>query len=180
MIKEDPKTLKKTAEGLGKQLGKNTSDGQNALIKQLLEKGIKPKDIIGLNDTMVEGIYGQAYRLYNSGKYKDAIHLFRLLIMLNSTDPKYTMGLAACYHMMKDYDNAVAAYTMCSVIDPLSPIPHYHVSDCYLKLDDKRSALISLELALQRVGEKPEFATIKDRISRSIETLTEEIKKEAA
>jgi len=179
MVNTDPKTLKQTTERMAGQLGKKTADGQNALIKQLLEKGIKPKDIIGLNDTMVEGIYGQAYRLYNAGKYKEAIQLFRLLIMLNAMEAKYTMGLAACYHMLKEYENAIAAYTSCGVIDPLSPIPYYHVSDCYLKMEDKRSALIALEFALKRVGEKPEFAIIKDRIIRSIESLKQEINQEA-
>lgn len=176
MAKTDTKHVNKATEEMAGRVGKETAGAQETVLKQLLEHGIKPKDVMGLNDALVEGIYGQAYRLYNTGKYKDAIQLFRLLMMLNATEPRYTMGLAACYHMLKEYDNAVGAYALCSTIDPGNPIPYYHVSDCYIKLNDKHSALLSLEFALRRVGEKPEYATIKDRIIRSIETLKKEIK----
>lgn len=178
MVKSDLKAIKKATQEMAGQIGTETKENQSNMMKQLLEKGFKPKDIMGLNDTMVEGIYGQAYRLYNTGKYRDAIQLFKLLLMLNSTDPRYTMGLAACYHMLKEYENAIGAYTLCGVIDPNSPIPHYHVSDCYLKINDKRSALIALEFALKRVGDKPEYQTIKDRITRSIDSIKKEIHQE--
>jgi type III secretion system low calcium response chaperone LcrH/SycD len=178
MAKADPKTIHKATDEMASRVGKETAEAQDTVLKQLLEHGIKPKDVMGLNDALVEGIYGQAFRLYNTGKYKDAIQLFRLLIMLNSSEPKYTMGLAACFHMLKEYENATGAYTLCGTLDPGNPIPYYHVSDCYIKMEDKRSALIALECALKRVGDKPEYATIKDRIIRSIDSLKKEIKQE--
>lgn len=178
MAKADLKVVKKATEEMADRIGKESFEGQETIVKQLISHGVAPKDVMGLNDAMVEGIYGQAYRLYNTGKYKDAIQLFRLLIMLNASEPKFLMGIAACYHMLKEYDNAVGAYTLCGVIDPDNPVPYYHVSDCYLKMEDKRSALVSLEFALRRVGEKPEFSIIKDRIIRSIDSLKKEIKEE--
>ncbi len=177
MAKADPKLVKQTTE-LALRLGVENAEGQSLLMQQVVDFGVQPQEVIGLNDAMVEGIYGQAYRLYNTGKYKDAIQLFRLLITLNPTEAKYSMGIAACFHMLKEYENAIGAYTLCGAIDPDNPIPYYHVSDCYIKMEDKRSALIALEFALNRVGDKPEYATIKDRITRSIESLKKEIKEE--
>ncbi len=178
MAKPGPKGVKKAAKELAEKLGKERGKEQDPLAKKVLEKGFKPKDVLGMNDTMVEGIYGQAYRLYNTGKYKDAIQLFRLLIMLNATEPKYAMGLAACFHMLKEYENAIGSYGICAAIDPTNPIPHYHASDCYLKMNDKRSALIALELASSRIGEKPEYQGIKDRVEGSIASLKKEIDQE--
>jgi len=139
------------------------------------QKNIMPKDALGLSDDVVEGIYGQAYRLYNSGKYGEASQLFRLLLTLNSADPKYTLGLAACYHMQKDYRNAAAAYAISAVIDPDNPVLYYHSSDCYMNLGDPKSALLALEIAVNRAGGKPEHQLLKDRALMAMESLKEEI-----
>ena len=129
-----------------------------------------------LTDEYVENIYAQAYRLYNTGKYDEAMHLFRVLIMMNSMEPKYMMGLAASYHMLKDYVNAIQTYMMCSVFDPSNPIPHYHSADCFIQMKDFFSAMMSLELTIERAGSDPRYATIKERAKLSLERL----KKQAA
>jgi type III secretion system low calcium response chaperone LcrH/SycD len=87
------------------------------------------------------------------------------------------MGLAACFHMMKEYKNAVSTYAICGVIDPDNPIPHYHASDCYIHMNDPVSALIALEMAIKRAGDKPEYQMLKDRALLSIESLKKEIAK---
>jgi type III secretion system low calcium response chaperone LcrH/SycD len=174
-MKGEQYQIKKATEELGTAVGKEKAkDFQNVAAK-VVQQGMMPKDMMGLSDAMVEGIYGQAYRLYNTGKYRDASQLFRLLIMLNSAEPKYAMGLAACFHMMKDYKNAVSTYTICGVVDPDNPIPHYHASDCYIHMEDPVSALIALEMAVKRAGNKPEFQMIKDRALLTIESLKKEI-----
>lgn len=147
------------------------------IASKMVGPGVPPKDAMGLSDQMVEGIYAQAYQLYNTGKYKEASQLFRLLIMLNGAEAKYSLGLAACYHMAKDYETAVIVYTTCGTLDPNNPIPHYHASDCYLQMNDKVSAMIALEMAVKRSGTKPEFAQLKDRALMTIESLREEITK---
>ena len=174
-MKSDQHQIKKATAEIGTALGKEkTKEFQNAASK-VVQQGMMPKDMMGLSDAMVEGIYGQAYRLYNTGKYKDASQLFRLLIMLNSTEAKYAMGLAACFHMLKEYKNAVSTYSICGVIDPENPIPHYHASDCYIHLNDPVSALIALEMAIKRAGNKQEYQTLKDRALLTIDALKKEI-----
>jgi type III secretion system low calcium response chaperone LcrH/SycD len=175
-MKGDQRQIKKAAEQVGTALSnEKKADFQNITAKAV-QQGVMPKDMLGLSDAMIEGIYGQAYRLYNTGKYKDACQLFRLLIMLNSTEPKYAMGLAACFHMLKEYKNAVSSYAMCGVIDPENPIPHYHASDCYIHLKDPVSAIIALEMAIKRAGNKLEYQTIKDRAQLTINSLKQDMK----
>ena len=176
-MKGEQQQIKKATEELGTSLGKEKSKELQNVASKVVNEGYIPKDMLGLSDAMVEGIYGQAYRLYNTGKYKDASQLFRLLIMLNSTEPKYAMGLAACFHMLKEYQNAVSTYAICGIIDPENPIPHYHASDCYLHLQDPVSALIALEMAVKRAGDKQEYQTLKDRALLTIESLKQEVNK---
>lgn len=179
-MKGDRQQLKKVTEKIAAELDKEKSKEYQALVSKVVQQGVAPKDVMGLSDAMVEGIYGQAYRLYNTGKYKDAIQLFRLLIMLNASEARYTMGLAACFHMLKQYKNAVETYTLCAILDPENPIPHFHASDCYIQTGDHLSALIALEMAVKRAGEKPQYQTLRDRALLTIESLKKEISKVAS
>lgn len=161
---------------MSKSLGAQIPEEFEAVADKLLSKGGSPRDALGITDQMIEGIYGQAYNLYNTGKYKDASELFRLLIMFNPSEQKYALGLAACFHMMKEYKGAASIYTICSSMDPASPVPHYHASDCYLQLGDKVSALITLEMAVKRAGSRAEFQQLKDRCMLTIDSLKRELK----
>ena len=176
-MKGEQHQIKKATEEIGERIGKEKAQEFQKVAEKSITKALTPKDAMGLSDAMVEGIYGQAYRLYNTGKYRDASQLFRLLIMLNSIEPKYAMGLAACFHMLKEYKSAVDSYAIVGVIDPDSPVPFYHASDCYIQMGDPISALIALEMALKRAGDKPEYRTLKDRATMTIESLKKEVAK---
>ena len=167
--------VKKATENVGAGVANEKIEGIKNAIDRASRKGASAKEALGLTDAMVEGIYGQAYRLYNTGKYKEAIKIFRLLLTINATEPKYAMGLAACFHMSKDYKSAVDSYSIASMIDPNSPIPLYHASDCYIKMGDPVSAIVMLETAKKRAGEKPEFKTLKDRVNMTLESLNKEV-----
>ncbi|PJD93770.1 MAG: CesD/SycD/LcrH family type III secretion system chaperone [Parachlamydia sp.] len=174
-MKGEKSQIKKAASNVGAELKQEKEKKVKSATDNVVNKGLAPKDLIGMSDSMVEGVYGQAYRLYNTGKYRDAAQLFRLLIMLNATEPKYAMGLAACYHMLKGYESAAQVYAICAMLDPESPVPHYHSSDCYLQMGAKMSAIMALEMALKRAGDKPQYATLKDRSSLTLASLRKEL-----
>lgn len=151
----------------GRSQKKMIEEGAEKIWKQ----GMSPKEAIGVSSSYLEGIYSQAYRLYNTGKYTEAIHLFRILIMFNPMEPKYMLGLAACFHMLKDYTTAIENYTIASVLDPGNPIPHYHSSDCCIQTEEYLSAMLYLELTIERCKDKQEFAKMKERAQLSLESL---------
>ena len=164
-------TIMEVLERFGKENSKDLAEAVGKISKNVFEKGMLPKDAMGLSDSMVEGIYGYAYRLYNSGKYRDAAHLFRILIMLNPTESKYILGLAACQHMQQDYVNAIASYAFIGMIDPYNPLPHYHASDCYIKTGLIPMAIAELEQAIGKCGSQPQYALIKERAYLMLESL---------
>ena len=167
MKKEALNAAEMQSEKFDKALGEIT----NKMFKQ----GMSPKDAMGVNNAILENIYAQAYRLYNTGKYVEASHLFRILIMMNAMESKYLLGLAACFHMLKEYMNAVQTYTMCVAIDPENPIPHYHSSDCFIQMKDYLSAMVCLELTIKRAGDKPEYSKMKERAQLSLESLKKQL-----
>lgn len=134
-----------------------------------------PKDAMGLTDNMVETMYGQAFRLYNTGKYADAAQMFRLLVMLSPGDPKYIFGLAACMHLLKEYRNAIELYTMCASLDRESPLALYHLSDCCMQIQDKLSALVALEMLVKRAGDNPAHQVLKDRAQMTLTSLRKDL-----
>lgn len=143
------------------------------ITEDIYENGKAPYEAMGMNKDMVEGLYSFGYRMYNTGKYDEAIQLFRLLIMLDPTNPKFVLGLAACFHMKKDYENAASSYVLCSMIDMTDPIPSYHASDCYINLGKNDLAADALKLCLQRIGNRGEFDAIKDRAQITLDMLEE-------
>lgn len=174
-MKSEQYQLKKAAEDIGANINAAKSKETKDVVGKVVQNAATPKDAMGLSDAMVEGIYGQAYRLYNTGKYRDASQLFRLLIMLNTTESKYTMGLAACFHMLKEYKAAADVYALVTVIDPKSPIPFYHASDCFMQMNDNPSAIIALQMAVERAGDNPAFKTLKDRALLTLDSLKKQM-----
>lgn len=166
------------------QLGRNLEEKGGATFDKMAQRALKNsgsiKDILGVSDESAESVYGQAYLLYNTGRYRDAAEIFRLLIMLNSTEAKYLMGLAACYHMLKEYQSAASTYNLVSIIDPNNPIPFFHASDCYIQIGDKVTAAVMLEMAIQRANNKNEFATLLERAKITLEAIKKDISKGAA
>jgi type III secretion system low calcium response chaperone LcrH/SycD len=167
--------IKQAAGQVGGSAKESAAGNVDKAVKQATKGGKSMKDILGLTDVMVEGMYGQAYRLYYTGKYRDASQIFRMLLMISPSEVKYAMGFAACFHMLKEYKGAAAAYSLVSSMDPNSPVPFYHASDCYIKLGDPFSAIVALEMAIKNAGTKPEFRSIKDRASMTIEGLKTEL-----
>lgn len=154
---------------------KMTKEEIDKTASDVFDKGMLPKDAMGISDAMMEGIYGQAYHMYNSGKYQEAGQLFRLLVMLNATEPKYMLGLAGCYHLEKEYENAILVYALVEVLAPNDPAPYYHSADCYMQLQAPKLAKEQLEGALKLCGDKREYRVLKDRVEAALRGFAPEV-----
>ncbi|MCB1118397.1 MAG: SycD/LcrH family type III secretion system chaperone [Chlamydiia bacterium] len=175
MMKNIKQQIKSGTKEAAEKLKEDKGLDYDKFLKGVMGKSMSVKDTLNMSDSTVEGIYGQAYRLYNNGKYTDAMHLFRLLIMINSTEPKYTMGLAATLHMMKEYKAATEIYNLAGITDPDNPLPFFHSSDCFLQLNDPASAVLMLGMALKRTKGKPQFKMLEDRCKITMEGLKAQI-----
>lgn len=174
-MKWNEEEIKQAADMITSQLSMELAEKATLMTDMLINHDVPPKAAFGISNEQIEAIYAQAYRLYNTGKYQEAIDLFRVLIVMDASDSKYALGLAACFHMLKEYDSAVKLYMMTGIIDGDSPIPHFHASDCYIQMGDRASAVLSLDMAVKRAGEKPEYQVLKDRALLTIDSLKKEL-----
>jgi type III secretion system low calcium response chaperone LcrH/SycD len=166
------------------RLNINAGEQAQAELKKILsaalDKGVMPKTALKLDDTVMEAIYSQAYTLYNHGKYKEASYIFRLLMLLDFTTPKYVLGLAACSHRMKEYTNASNLYMIAAGLDPTNPLPHFHATDCYIQLGAPALAIISLGMAITAAGAQAQYKLIKERAELMKSTLEQQIDNQAS
>lgn len=174
-MKPEDEKIKQGIKQVGEAVNKQVVGGVTQMVMDMTKHGKLPREAWNISDAKIEEMYDQAYRLYNTGKYKQSAQLFRLLIMINADEPKYALGLAACFHMMKEYKNAIETYTLCSILDGKDPVPLFHSSDCFIQSGDKFSALVVLEMAVKKAGDDPKFQVLKDRALMTIEGLKKEM-----
>lgn len=176
-MKHAKQEIKQATSGTGKFVEEKLGADFEKIGAGGAKKGSSIKDILGVSDDSAEAIYGQAYLLYTTGKYRDAAEIFKLLIMMNSIESKYVMGLAACYHMLKEYQSAASTYMLVSAVDGQNPLPYFHASDCYIQMGDKVSAALMLEMTLKKVGDNKKFETLKQRATITLAGLKQELLK---
>src|ERR1700750_2614341 len=79
-------------------------------IVSALVGGATLKEIHGVPDNVMEGIYAHAYQFYQAGRLDDAEVFFRFLSVYDMSNPEYLMGLAATLQQKKQYQQAIESY----------------------------------------------------------------------
>ncbi len=173
---------KEVVEGIINKAGAKATEEQKKMMREfttnVVQKGQLPQQAIGLSDDAMEAIYSHAYRLYNSGRFKDSQTLFQFMMMLNPLEKKYALGSAASFHMMKDYPRATSVYALCAALDPTDPMNFYYASDCYLQMGKIEHALATLKTAMERSGDKKMYEPLINRGKLTLQFLEERIKQE--
>lgn len=167
--------LQDTLQRINPSSGKQSEATIKHVLEGALKKGIMPKTALKLTDETMEAVYTQGYNLYGQGKYKEASHVFRLLMLLDFTTPKYVLGLAACAHRQKEYENAANLYLVCASLDPTNPLPHFHAADCYLQVKLPTVALFSLTMAINAAADQKQYALVKERAMLMKKALDEQL-----
>lgn len=146
----------------GDKMTKETKDLLEGVFVKILE-GELPKNALEFSDSIVEHAYAYAYNLYVTGNYDSARHMFTYLQFLDRKDPRFPMGLAACFSKTKDYVNAIRALTQATCLDMKSPIPYYHISDCFTQLGNPEMAVAYLIMTIKLAKKNPVYQPIEQR-----------------
>jgi len=167
--------IKASIEKHGPDLpAKRKKEMEEAFIK-MFEEGKMPKDVQGYTPKMMETIYTYGYRLFKSGKYRDALSFFRFLFRKDPTSYRYCFQVAICYHYLKEYDSASAYYIIAGDIDPNNPVPQFHLSDCWVHLGLPQSALLALERTIRLCKDTPQYQPLKERAIAEYNKLQESV-----
>lgn len=146
--------------------------------RKILFENQLPRDALGMTDEMMEFIYGQGYKMYQSGQIKEAAEVFKMLALLNINEAKYSIALGVCYVQQKNWDYAIRVFATAMFIDQYDPYPAMQMAECYLKLGDRYSALNMFTIAFERAVQNPLYETIAERLVLTIETLDKTLKDE--
>lgn len=101
----------------------------------------------------LEPFYADAFAQYEAGQMQTAIESFRFLCYKHPLEGRFWFGLAASLQENKEYETALEAWAVTSVLKQEDPYPHFHAAECYFSLLNIQDALIALDKASERVKE---------------------------
>ena len=111
------------------------------VLKKMNEENITLKEAMDIDERFLEEIYRMAYSQYEQGLYKDAINNFKILATASPDNHKYLMGLAACFHQQKEYEEAAEVFLLALHIDQHDPSPVFYLADCFQQLGREKEAI---------------------------------------
>ena len=148
------------------------------VLEKVLKEGLTIKEAMNCDPQVFEWIYSIAYRYYQSGKVDEALPIFSFLVKVDTKDPRFPLGMAACYEMKKEYRRAIESYMhLFYFSDPSDPMPWYRIAECYLKLEEKEAAMIALATFILLAGNEEKFSSTKQKAARMLTHLTCEVQK---
>ncbi len=142
-----------------------------SLVGMFLHQGLTHKELYDLSDEDMESCYALAYLMYKNGKYEDARAQFAFLVFYDHLERKYWLGLAAALQMLEQYENAVTAYSIATLLDVEDPLVPFHAAECHIGLGDTQKAKNALEASIMASGDNEAFADLKNKASALLELL---------
>lgn len=118
-------------------------------ITTALMDGATYKDIHGIPQSTMDGIYSYAYEFYQQGKLKEAETFFRFLSIYDFYNTDYVMGLAAVYQLTKRYAKATELYALAFVLAKNDYRPLFHAGQCNLMMKKSSAAIHCFESVLE-------------------------------
>lgn len=79
-------------------------------------------------------LYCCAYHFYENGKYSEGVDFFKLLTQMDSENTANWIGLGACQQMLKNYNEALLAYSTALILDQTNPNVYLHAANCCFAL----------------------------------------------
>ncbi|MBA2369894.1 MAG: SycD/LcrH family type III secretion system chaperone [Candidatus Protochlamydia sp.] len=144
---------------------------------QKIEEGELLKDALGFTPEMMDAVYSNAYNMFQSGQYKRALPLFEYLHKLDPLDYNYPFSIAACYQYQKMYEDAAAYYIICGELDPLNPVPRFHLFSCFVNMNELPSAWVAIQETITLAEMDPQYNELKDRALLEYKGFKKELKK---
>jgi type III secretion system low calcium response chaperone LcrH/SycD len=140
-------------------------------INDFFEKGGTWQLLMGITNAELELHYAQAYEAYVAGQLETATAIFTTLSMMNPYEMKYWFGLGATKQLLQEYEAAVLAYTISSVLDESNPTPLFHAGQCHYALQERDNCIESLEKALARANGQEQYRSMIAEAERLMRTI---------
>lgn len=120
--------------------------------------GATIKDLKGVDDGVMEGVYAYAYRFYVNGQLDEAETFFRFLCLYDFYNGEYALGLAAVHQMKGNYQKAIDLYAIAATLLHADYRPMLHVGQCQLALGKPQVARECFQIVVDSAKD-PAFVT---------------------
>ena len=114
--------------------------------------------------------YRDAYTFYEQEQFKLAVDSFQALCILDPFFKKHWMGLGGAAQMMQNYEKALRAYGMASLLDDDDPYPHFYAYQCLSATQQNEDAQKALNLAVERCNSSI-YLSLKKKIREKLQIL---------
>ena len=95
---------------------------------------------------------------YAAGQHRDAVDVFRFLCLHRHAEPRFWLGLAASSQVLGLHAVAVQAYGVCAIVQPGDPQVSLRAAECFIAINDAKSAGTALGVVEELAAGKPEHA----------------------
>ncbi|WP_429522694.1 type III secretion system translocator chaperone SicA [Paraburkholderia youngii] len=103
-----------------------------AAVIAAVQNGASLKDLQGVSQELMDGIYALAYQFYQDGRIDDAEAFFRFLCIYDFYNAEYALGLAAVFQFKKNYARAIDIYALAFALSKEDYRPIFHTGQCHL------------------------------------------------
>ncbi len=100
----------------------------------------------------IDLLYKLGFSLYESGDYEKAKDIFQRLVISKPMKKEFWQALGASCQMTKNFEEALTAWSMVSLMDDLDPNAHFHAAECLLSLKNIEEASKALKAAKSRLA----------------------------
>jgi len=104
------------------------------LIIDAVNQGVTLREIHGISEEQMQGLYGLAYDFYNKGKLEEAEKFFRFLCIYDFYNVDFLLGLAAVYQLSGMYQKASDLYAVAFAQADSDYRPMLYAGQCQLAM----------------------------------------------
>lgn len=138
-------------------------------ILDLLLRGGKMADALGITSEHLDAVYSLAHYRYMHGKYLDAMKLFQFLLFHDPQDRRGMLGFGGCCQMMGMYEYAEVYLGLAVLMEPSDPTPGVQFAECLLLQGRKSEAISLLHKSRKEFGKIPEYQELMRKVDALLE-----------
>ncbi|MEN3029775.1 type III secretion system translocator chaperone SicA [Chromobacterium amazonense] len=124
------------------------------MVWDAVSSGATLKDVHGIPQDMMEGLYAHAYDFYNKGRLDEAETFFRFLCIYDFYNPDYIMGLAAVCQLKKQFQKASDLYAVAFALSKSDYRPVFFTGQCQLFMRKAAKARQCFELVCEQSADE--------------------------
>lgn len=135
------------------------------VILDAVNQGVTLKEIHGISDEQMDGLYSLAYDFYHQGRLDDAEKFFRFLCIYDFYCVDFLMGLAAVYQLKGTYQKAADIYAIAFAQSDSDYRPMLYSGQCQLAMGKSGKARQCFKAVIEYSGEDSLKATAQAYLS---------------